>query len=530
MQEKDRKRALEIVIDQSMLDQKSRCNAANDVTIDTIIYDTIFQEKKRLASLEKTTQVNEEIAFWKTQEKLFYSKHEDKERILRNIITQFANEIIGGYNQKTYNFIIKILPYFLKFILTNEPFWKLFSKKGKQKVIDLVQIQGPTDKIKKLSERATLIVTPTHLSNFDSIVLGYATYAINIPPLAYGAGLNLFKNPILSFLMRNLGAYKVDREKKNELYKAVLKNYAAVTLQFGYHNLFYPGGTRSRSGKIEDHLKFGLLGSGLTSYLNGLKNNKAQKLVVVPCTINYGLCLEAKSLIKGHLQNEVGKKVILPKDNSMKLKNIFGFTAKLFKLNSKITVCFGEPLDLFGNELNDEGESIDQHGRIISIDKYVKINGKIVDSIQRDRTYTSILGQKILASFAKNNMVMETQLVSYAFIKACELTYNLPALKLLPLEEVSCNKALFESVLEFLKACIISKKEHQELKIDALIENSTNDQLVSSAINQLTSYHGGEILQHNPNNYYSKDLITLYYYHNRLTQYGLEKELAIWKK
>ena len=88
-----------------------------------------------------------------------------------------------------------------------------------------------------------------------SIVLGYALMREGLPPVSYGAGKNLFTNPIISFFMHNLGAYRLDRRIKAGLYKDALKSYSTVLLERGYHSLFFPGGTRSRSGMIEQHLK-----------------------------------------------------------------------------------------------------------------------------------------------------------------------------------------------------------------------------------------------------------------------------------
>ena len=99
----------------------------------------------------------------------------------------------------------------------------------------------------------------------DSLVLGYAIYRLGLPPVIYGAGLNLFSNPLVGFFMHNLGAYTVDRRKRDPLYKRVLKEYATMTLELGYDNLFFPGGTRSRSGAIERYLKLGLAGVGVRS-------------------------------------------------------------------------------------------------------------------------------------------------------------------------------------------------------------------------------------------------------------------------
>ena len=120
--------------------------------------------------------------------------------------------------------------------------------------------------LRKLSKDHTLIYTPTHLSNLDSPLVGYALSEIDLPPVIYGAGLNLFSNPVMAFFMSRLGAYTVDRRKKNQLYKDILKDYSTEAIVRGCHSLFYPGGTRSRSGKIESHLKKGLLGTALEAW------------------------------------------------------------------------------------------------------------------------------------------------------------------------------------------------------------------------------------------------------------------------
>ena len=107
--------------------------------------------------------------------------------------------------------------------------------------------------------------------------------------------------------MQNLGAYKVDRKKKAALYKEVLKEYATCSIEMGYHNLFFPGGTRSRSGAVEARLKKGLLGTSVTAYANALKDGRPRPNVyIVPCTLSYKLVLEAETLIDDHLK-AVGK-------------------------------------------------------------------------------------------------------------------------------------------------------------------------------------------------------------------------------
>src|SRR5690606_28370227 len=118
------------------------------------------------------------------------------------------------------------------------------------------------------------------------ISAGWSAYRSGLPPVTYGAGKNLFTNRILSFFMHNLGAYRLDRRIKHELYKTVLKTYSLVILERGFHSLFFPGGTRSRSGQIEQHLKLGLMGTGLEAYINNLRKGKDKpNIYLLPMTI-----------------------------------------------------------------------------------------------------------------------------------------------------------------------------------------------------------------------------------------------------
>ena len=106
-------------------------------------------------------------------------------------------------------------------------------------------------------------MVPTHFSNLDSVLIAWVIYELGLPPFIYGAGLNLFNIGIFAYFMNSVGAYKVDRRKKNAVYLETLKTYSTLSIQKGCHSLFFPGGTRSRSGKIENVLKMGLLGTAI---------------------------------------------------------------------------------------------------------------------------------------------------------------------------------------------------------------------------------------------------------------------------
>ncbi len=148
MKREDIANAINQVIEQTLKDQMAYCKRSDEITIDNIIFDTIYLEKKRIKSKKNSKHSRSEIIFWSDVEERFYSANSnEKEKILKEIIENYAHEISGGYSPKVYNFAIKAVPYLLKAFLVNEPYWKLFSKKGREKINNNIDISGPLDKI-----------------------------------------------------------------------------------------------------------------------------------------------------------------------------------------------------------------------------------------------------------------------------------------------------------------------------------------------------------------------------------------------
>src|SRR5690606_3164405 len=164
----------------------------------------------------------------------------------------------------------------------------------------------------------------------------------------------------ISFFMHNLGAYRVDRRLKFALYKDVLKEYSTVLLERGFHSLFFPGGTRNRSNRVEDHLKLGLLGTGLAAYRNSLRAGApSRRIYVVPATINYRLVLEAETLIEDYLEETGRSRYIIEDDEFSRLGRILEFVRKILVHEGAVVMRLGRPLDPFGNTVDDRGESLD---------------------------------------------------------------------------------------------------------------------------------------------------------------------------
>jgi len=277
-------------------------------------------------------------------------------------------------------------------------------------------VQGPIERILKLAENHTLILAPTHLSNLDSPLLGFGIYRSGLPPFIYGAGLNLFSNPAMAFFMSRLGAYTVDRRKKHSLYKSVLKDYSVEAIGRGRHSLFFPGGTRSRSGKVESSVKKGLLGTAILSWQEGLRLGRAKpEVLVVPCTLSYALVLEASTLIEDALKDVGKSRYIITDDEFSEPRTIARFARRVLDLDSSVVLRFGAPLDLMGNPVDDSGTSLDVTGAPIDRRQYVcDQDGRVVPDPQRDRIYTQRLADQIVDAWQRDNIPLSTHIAAFA--------------------------------------------------------------------------------------------------------------------
>ncbi len=165
---------------------------------------------------------------------------------------RYVSEIVGEFDPQAFNLAKAILPQFFGRILSAAPGKWLKTFAGNVKTLhEKIPISGDIEKIRHLATKGTVVVVPTHFSNMDSIMVGWLLNELGLPAFTYGAGLNLFSIGILSYFMSRLGAYKVDRRKKNSVYLEMIKCYSTVALQRGAHSIFFPGGTRSRSGELE---------------------------------------------------------------------------------------------------------------------------------------------------------------------------------------------------------------------------------------------------------------------------------------
>jgi len=520
---KDRERVLAEVV-QRVTERAS----ATPQQLEQSLFDTLYEERRRLeAERHRRSGRAALAAYERVQARALKAGPEEQRALLRELVGGFAAEVAGHFDERIYHLTTKAVPAALTLLFNAVSPLRLLQQipSGLSRLDDQLEISGETEAFKQAVARGTVVLVPTHASHMDSILAGYMLYRLGLPPFVYGAGLNLFHNRLIGFFMHNLGAYKVDRKKKAAIYKEVLKTYAGVTLELGYHNLFFPGGTRSRSGAVESRLKLGLLGMGLDAYVRSLRaGNPRPDVVVVPCTINYQLVLEAETLIDDHLK-EVGKsRYIIEDDEFSRPRRVFEFVSRLFELQSRIHIRVSRPLDPFGNQVDDQGRSLDARGRAVDRRRYVLVGEEPGFDAQRDQEYTRELARAIVEAFRRDTVFGSVHLVAWVVFRWLqEQNPGLDLYRLLRTGGAEPSMPLLEAYrrIERVREAMRQEEAAGRMRLDATLRDGDSVQLLADALAHLRVFHVTPALERRGDRLLHVDRNLLLYYQNRLADRGL---------
>jgi glycerol-3-phosphate O-acyltransferase len=499
---------------------------------------TVYREQQRMKRNRWRVDPKDEPQFWSSVKdelvSLTNKPSEESEKkaddLLYRIIHRYAGEIAGNFKPSSFRFAREMIKFWFGRLLNGarvKKFGAIFRREYTLR--DKIHIVGKVKQLRKLAKKGTVVMVPTHFSNLDSILIGWVIHSLGLPAFIYGAGLNLFNIKIFAYFMNSLGAYKVDRRKKNLPYLETLKAYSTLAIEKGAHSLFFPGGTRSRSGMIEKQLKLGLLGSTIEAqrnlYLRNPNQQDVRKIFIVPVTLNYHFVLEAPELIDDYLSVK-GQDRYLPEHDKYGSFQLIRFLFKFFTKGSNISVSIGKGLDVMGNYVNDEGNSLDSNGRQIHTRDYFVTNNELVIDKQREDQYTRMLSQRIVNEYHRINRVFASHLVAFVAFEMWQRKHpKLDLFELLRLPE----EDLVIPYEEFKNACKNIRKHIYQLKEEGKVNHATHlkgkiDLVIRHGLENVGIFHlNRPILFNKEGDIITKDLNTLYYYHNRLTGYDLEK-------
>jgi len=498
---------------------------------------TVYREQNRIKRNRWRADPRDESRFWsqiKNELVELSGKQEEssaqEEELLHRIVYRYANEIAGNFKPSSYRFAREAIKFGFARLLNGarvKKFGAIF--RSKYTLRDKIQIVGKVKTLRKLTKQGTVVMVPTHFSNLDSILIGWVIHSLGLPAFIYGAGLNLFNIKILAYFMNSLGAYKVDRRKKNVPYLETLKMYSNIALQKGAHSLFFPGGTRSRSGMIETHLKTGLLSTAIEAqrslYLDNPTKPDVKKIYVVPVTLNYHFVLEAPDLIEEYLQVK-GKDRYFPEEDKYGSWQLIRFLFRFFTTGSNISVSIGAPLDVLGNEVDEDGNSLDAQGRILDTREYFVSQGKLSIDYQREAEYTRMLSQKIVKEYHRINRVFASHLVAFIAFEMWQKKHpklDLFTLLRLPEEELELDYAEFRATFKKVRKEIYNLKDNNKVYYATHLKGKADSVINQGLLNVGAIHLNKPLLKNKKGNIVTRDLTLLYYYHNRLAGYDLER-------
>ncbi len=488
--------------------------------LEIALNDAAYHEIRRLEQ-QRDEEARARLGYWRSMIRRI-GKMDDTEqrRVLHTIVTDMTRDVAGNFDPRVYRFARRAVPRVIGGVM--EP--RRLMTAVPQALDRVLRVQGDVERLHHLQSQGSLVFVPTHSSNLDSIVLAQALEISGLSPVIYGAGKNLFTNPIISFFMHNLGAYRVDRRVRVGLYKDILKLYSQVMIERGYHSLFFPGGTRSRSGMIERRLKLGLLGSAVEAFTTNQVRRIDRPVWFVPTTINYALVLEAETLVKDWLVEEGQARYIIEDDEFSQIDRWVAFFRKLVGMRGACIIRFGDPIDPFGNRVDGRGQSLTPTGRAIDPGGYVEQRGKPVVDAVRDAAYTRELGEVLAQRYEEDTVLMSTQVVAHVLFR--HLVQSTPGMDLfarLRLRgETGIDREALCKELGQARDRLCALEAKGRVRTSDVVKEDTPAELLERALNFWNGYHDSTAATLEGDRVVLGDPSLLFYYQNRLVSFAEE--------
>ena len=142
--------------------------------------------------------------------------------------------------------------------------------------------------LKEIDDEFQIVYLPTHRSHFDFLLLPIMLYRAGLNSPFVAAGSHLLKGPLR--IGNKISAYFIRRKKMDKLYNFMLVEYLRVHQRFGFSEMVFIEGTRSKAGYTLEP-KAGMLSQYISAYLH----EKRKKIAFLPVNISYDYIVEGDS-------------------------------------------------------------------------------------------------------------------------------------------------------------------------------------------------------------------------------------------
>ena len=241
---------------------------------------------------------------------------------------------------------------------------------------------------------SSVIFVINHRSNMDYVLVTYVAATSSALSYAVGEWAQVWG---LRGLIKSMGAYFINRDSREALYRKVLARYVHMATSAGVTQAIFPEGGLSRDGKLRPP-KFGLLSYMVASF----DPFGPRDVVFVPVAVNYDRVLEDRMLTSA-ASTEPGK------------KPVFGFNAGVLAshvLNHVWMAMRGEWYRF--------GYTCVSFGEPVSLRKYVTdagIDFRLLDPDAR-HAETEKLGNSLMQAVGRVVPALPVSLVATAMLQA----------------------------------------------------------------------------------------------------------------
>jgi glycerol-3-phosphate O-acyltransferase len=241
---------------------------------------------------------------------------------------------------------------------------------------------------------SSVIFVINHRSNMDYVLVTYVAATSSALSYAVGEWAQVWG---LRELIKSMGAYFINRDSREALYRKVLARYVHMATSAGVTQAIFPEGGLSRDGRLRPP-KFGLL-----SYMvSGFDPLGPRDVVFVPVAVNYDRVLEDRMLTSA-ASTEPGK------------KPVFGFNAIVFARH-----VFHHIWMAIRGEWYRFGYTCVSFGEPVSLRKHVTdagIDFRLLDPDER-HAETEKLGNRLMQAVGRVVPALPVSLVSTAMLEA----------------------------------------------------------------------------------------------------------------
>jgi glycerol-3-phosphate O-acyltransferase len=188
---------------------------------------------------------------------------------------------------------------------------------------------------------SSVIFVINHRSNMDYVLVTYVAATSSALSYAVGEWAQVWG---LRGLIKSMGAYFINRDSREALYRKVLARYVHMATSAGVTQAIFPEGGLSRDGKLRPP-KFGLLSYMVASF----DPLGPRDVVFVPVAVNYDRVLEDRMLTSA-ANTEPGKKPVFGFNAGVLASHVFNHIWMAMRGEwyrfGYTCVSFGEPVSL----------------------------------------------------------------------------------------------------------------------------------------------------------------------------------------